>query len=450
MTEKTALVWFRQDLRLTDNPALHHAVQQGYKIIPLYIHDPEDAGDWAHGEAADWWVYKSLQSLNESLSGKMAFRKGRAKSTLEKILDENSIAAVFWNRCYEPWRIARDKDIKAMLKDKGLDVETFNGSLLWEPWVPLKEDGTPYRVFTPFYRKGCLQNSPEPDAPLPAPENIQYADITARGDIADLSLLPKIQWYRKFDQYWDVSEQGARKQLDHFLGNGLNGYKEDRNRPDRDNVSRLSPYLKHGNISPRTVWHEARPAGMARGVEKDMEHFCSELGWREFSYTLLYHFPDLPREPLQEKFKAFPWARDDGALEKWQKGLTGIPLVDAGMRELWETGWMHNRVRMVVASVLVKNMLLHWHHGEDWFWDCLVDADLANNSASWQWVAGCGADAAPYFRIFNPVTQAEKFDPNLNYIKKWVPEYGTPDYPDPIVDLKESRQKALEAYDEIK
>jgi len=450
MTQKIALVWFRQDLRLADNPALYHAVKEGYKIIPLYIHDAKDAGEWAHGEAADWWVYKSLQSLNERLGDKFVFRKGQAKNVLEQLVDEQNIAAVFWNRCYEPWRIARDKDIKALLKDKGLEVQTFNGSLLWEPWVAFKADGTPYKVFTPFYKRGCLENSPEPDAPLPAPKDIAFADLEQPGGIDDLGLLPRIKWYPKMEKYWDISEGGAYAQFQHFLKNGLRGYKEDRNRPDRDNVSRLSPFLKHGNISPRTVWHEARAAGIAQSAENDMEHFCSELGWREFSYALLYHFPDLPREPLQEKFKDFPWVKDDNALEAWQKGLTGIPLVDAGMRELWETGWMHNRVRMVVASVLVKNMLLHWHHGADWFWDCLVDADLANNSASWQWVAGCGADAAPYFRIFNPVTQAEKFDPNLEYIKRWIPEFGTPDYPDPIVDLKESRKKALEAYDQIK
>lgn len=449
MSKKTAIVWFRKDLRLKDNPALIHAVNEGYDVLPLYIYDQESAGDWAMGEASRWWLFKSLQSLNESMDGNMVFRAGKADEILSDIIEQSGAQAVFWNRCYEPWAIKRDKAIKARLKDQGLESESFNASLLWEPWEVLKDDGTPYRVFTPFYRKKCLQIA-EPAEPQDAPTDIPYADFHGRHTENDLDILPSVQWYRKFDQHWDVSEKGAADQLEHFLEHGLHGYKEKRNNPSLDHVSKMSPYLHMGNISPREIWHNARGHGFAQGWETDTDHYCSELGWREFSYSLLYHFPDLPREPLQEKFKAFPWHKDDGALERWKKGLTGIPLVDAGMRELWETGWMHNRVRMIVASLLVKNMLLHWHEGEDWFWDCLVDADLANNSASWQWVAGCGADAAPYFRIFNPETQAKRFDEEQKYIKKWVPEYGTPDYPDPIVDLKESRVKALEAYQEIK
>lgn len=449
MSDKIAIVWFRQDLRLKDNPALIHAVNEGYQILPVYIYDQESAGEWAKGEASRWWLFKSLQSLNETMDGKMVFRAGSSGETLSELTEQSGAQAVFWNRCYEPYAVKRDKAIKEHLKDKGLETQSFNASLLWEPWDVLKDDGTPYRVFTPFYRKKCLQVA-EPVEPKDAPNNIKYADFHGRYSENDLDILPGNQWYRKFDQYWDVSEDGARARLDHFLENGLHGYKEKRNNPAQDHVSKMSPYLHFGNISPREIWHEARGFGFSKGWEKDTDHYCSELGWREFSYSLLYHFPDLPRKPLQEKFKAFPWDKDDKALERWKKGKTGIPLVDAGMRELYETGWMHNRVRMVVASLLVKNMLLHWHEGEEWFWDCLVDADLANNSASWQWVAGCGADAAPYFRIFNPVTQADKFDPNLEYIKKWIPEYGTPEYPDPIVDLKASRQKALEAYEEIK
>lgn len=449
MSEKIAIVWFRQDLRLKDNPALRHAVEQGYHILPVYIYDQDNAGEWAMGEASRWWLFKSLQSLNASMDSNITFRSGKADEVMPELIKESGAQAVFWNRCYEPWQIARDKSIKETLKAEGIETESFNASLLWEPWEVLKDDGTPYKVFTPYYRRGCL-SKPEPAEPQAAPKTIKYADFHGRYSENDLDILPKIQWYRKLDQHWDVSEDGAAKRFDHFLEHGLKGYKEKRNNPAQDHVSKMSPYLHFGNISVRELWHTARLRGMAEGWETDLDCFCSELGWREFSHALLYHFPDLPRKPLQEKFAGFPWAKDDGALEKWQKGLTGIPIVDAGMRELWETGWMHNRVRMIVASLLVKNMLLHWHHGEDWFWDCLVDADLANNSASWQWVAGCGADAAPYFRIFNPVTQAEKFDPNLEYIKKWVPEYGSADYPDPIVDLKTSRTKALEAYQEIR
>lgn len=448
--QKTALVWFRQDLRLHDNPALYHAVTNGYKVIPVYVHDQENAGEWATGEAAAWWIFKSLHSLNQDLKNKITFRAGKADEVIPSLIKETGAQAVFWNRCYEPWQIARDKAIKETLQNDGIEVQSFNGSLLWEPWEILKDDGTPYKVFTPYYRKGCLGRGKEPSNPVSVPKSIHFADFKNTGRLEDLKLLPEIKWYTKLDPHWDVSEQGALDRLNHFLENGLKGYKEKRNIPSLDHVSKMSPYLKHGNISIRTIWHKARAAGIAQHAENDMDHFCSELGWREFSYALLYHFPELPRKPLQPKFENFPWATDDGTLLKWQQGLTGIPLVDAGMRELWETGWMHNRVRMVVASLLVKNMLLHWHHGEDWFWDCLVDADLANNSASWQWVAGCGADAAPYFRIFNPLTQGEKFDPDLSYIKKWVPEYGTPHYPDPIVDVKASRQKALEAYGEIK
>lgn len=449
--KNTAIVWFRQDLRLTDNPALCHALDNGFQIIPLYILDDENAGEWKMGGASRWFLYKSLQSLNESLRGHLVFRAGPAEDLIESIVEQSGAGAVFWNRCYEPWRIRRDKKIKKSLEDKGVETDSFNGSLLWEPWEVLKDDGEHYKVFTPFYRKGCLKTK-EPDDPLPRPDRISYADFSPRYDESRLNLLPKIQWYRKFENYWEPGESGALKRLDTFLEDGLHGYKEKRNRPDlQHHVSSLSPHLHIGDISPRTIWAQARDKGLSEGWEKDTDHFCSELGWREFSYSLLYYSDDLPRTALQKKFNHFPWKDPDTqTLERWQKGQTGIPIVDAGMRQLWETGYMHNRVRMIVASLLVKNMRLHWHHGEDWFWDCLVDADLANNSASWQWVAGCGADAAPYFRIFNPETQAQKFDPDQGYIKRWVPEFGSDDYPDPVVDLKKSRQEALDAFEKIK
>ncbi len=465
MTKK-ALLWFRQDLRLKDNTALIHAVENGYEILPVFILDDENAEEWRRGGAQKWWLHKSLQLLNDSMGGNLIFRKGKADEIISSLVEETQAEAVFWNRCYEPWRINRDKAIKEKLKDKNIAHESFKDFLLWEPWEVSKDDGDPYRVFTPFYRKGCLKTS-EPAAFKSTPQNIKYAEFHERHDISHLDLLPEKQWYRKFESHWQPGEQGAQDRLETFLNEGLAGYKEDRNRPDMEKVSRLSPYLHHGEISPREVWHKARAAGIDQGVEKDMDHFCSELGWREFSYSLLYHFPKITWENLQTKFNDFPWiSQKSNDLKRWQKGQTGIPIVDAGMRQLYETGWMHNRVRMIVASLLVKNMLIHWHRGEEWFWDCLFDADLANNSASWQWVAGCGADAAPYFRIFNPVTQGEKFDPEGKYVREYVPElahmenkylhkpWESPNppagYPAPIVDLKASREKALEAFQSIK
>lgn len=474
MKKETALLWFRQDLRIKDNPALLHAIENGYEIIPVFILDDQSAGDWKRGGAARWWLHQSLNALNKSLDNTIVFRSGDAKDVLNKLVKDTGASAVFWNRCYEPWRIARDKKIKENLKESGLTIETFNASLLWEPWEIKKDDGTPYKVFTPFYRKGCLGKS-EPQEAQPAPKKIIFGSFENCGKLDDLELMPDIKWYKGMEKFWQPGEDGAQERLQDFLENGLKGYKEDRNRPDMENVSRLSPYLHNGEISPRDVWHKAKIAGMAQGCEKDLDHFCSELGWREFSYALLYHNPDIMRKPLQEKFEAFPWDKNDKALHAWQRGKTGIPIVDAGMRQLWETGWMHNRVRMIVASLLIKNMLLHWHHGEDWFWDTLVDADLANNSASWQWVAGCGADAAPYFRIFNPVTQSEKFDPDGTYIRRYVPELKNmpskyihkpweagplilreanvslgKNYPMPIIDLKKSREVALEAFQGLK
>lgn len=462
-----ALVWFRQDLRLSDNPALLYALENGYAVIPVFILDDENAGEWKRGGASRWWLHQSLQSLNKNLREHLVFRMGDAKEIMPKLVEETGVQAVFWNRCYEPWRIARDKEIKQLLKDNDIKIETFNASLLWEPWTVSKQDGTPYKVFTPYYRKGCLQN--EPPEPQGRPERITYADHNAEnGTLDDLALMPSVKWYEEMETFWTPGEDGARARLSEFLEDGLKGYKEDRNRPDQENVSRMSPHLHNGEISPREVWHTAKAYAETQDVPPaDIDCYCSELGWREFSYYLLYHFPEITWENMQKKFNAFPWiAQESDDLERWRRGQTGIPIVDAGMRQLWQTGWMHNRVRMIVASLLVKNMLVHWHRGEEWFWDTLVDADLASNSASWQWVAGCGADAAPYFRIFNPVTQGEKFDPNGDYVREFVPELKDMDlkylhkpweaptppanYPAPIVDLKGSRERALKALESTK
>lgn len=477
MTQKTALIWFRQDLRLKDNPALHYATTNGYAVIPVYILDDESAAQWKMGGASRWWLHQSLQSLNSDLREHMIFRAGKADDVLSELIKGTAADAVFWNRCYEPWRVKRDKDIKQSLKDDSIEVETFNGSLLWEPWEILKDDGTPYRVFTPYYRKGCLKKK-EPRNPMPRSERITYADHGAdTGKLDDLELIPSIKWYEQMETFWTPGEDGAHARLETFLEDGFKGYKEDRNRPDRENVSRISPHIHFGEISPHQVWDTIRAYGEINSIpEKDVDCYCSELGWREFSYYLLYHFPHITWENFQPKFNNFPWnAQESQDLERWQKGQTGIPIVDAGMRQLWQTGWMHNRVRMIVGSLLVKNLLIHWHRGEEWFWDTLVDADLASNSASWQWVAGSGADAAPYFRIFNPLTQGEKFDPEGEYVREFVPELKNmpkqyihkpweagplilkeagvelgKDYPEPIVDLKASRERALKAFETTK
>jgi deoxyribodipyrimidine photo-lyase len=466
------IVWFRQDLRLTDHPALDEAVKTGQPIIPLYILDDKNAGDWAMGAASRWWLHHSLHALNTSLAGHLVCLSGDALKILPDLIKKANASAVYWNRCYEPWRVNRDKAIKASLEESGIEARSFNGSLLYEPWAIKKDDGTPYRVFTPFFRRGCVAAG-EPPQPLAAPKKINFAPTPENTKPVDaLGLLPTtIRWDKKMAPYWAIGEKGAQQRLHDFLDDGLDNYKEGRNIPSQNNVSRLSPYLHFGEISPRTVWYAIRQRMMADGLEKDGDHYLSELGWREFSYSLLYFNPTLPTEPLQSRFNAFPWVKDDKALHAWQRGQTGYPIVDAGMRELWETGYMHNRVRMIVGSFLVKDLMLHWAEGEKWFWDTLVDADLANNAASWQWIAGCGADAAPYFRIFNPVGQGEKFDPDGTYVRRFVPELAKlPDevlhrpweaeplvlksagvtlgktYPHPVVDHKIARDRALEAF----
>jgi len=470
MTQKPAIHWFRQDLRLSDNPALTRAARHG-RVLPIYILDDENAKEYAMGGASRWWLHHSLTALNKSLDGGLSVYRGNPKDILDDISTRFDVEAVYWNRCYEPWRIARDTQIKQHLKNKGIDVHTSNGSLLWEPWTIEKDDGTPYKVFTPFYRRGCLK-AQAPREPLPKPDGVDcLLDHRGRTSIDMLGLLPKIDWDSRLAPHWRIGEEGADKRFEAFIDRGLAFYKDGRNIPAKPHVSRLSPYLHFGEISPNQLWHGLRNIG----DDKHVDHFCSELGWREFSHNLLYYNPELPYKNLQSKFDNFPWAENAEYLRAWQKGQTGVPMVDAGMRELWRTGYMHNRVRMIVGSFLVKNLRLHWRHGERWFWDTLVDADLANNSAGWQWIAGCGADAAPYFRIFNPVAQGRKFDPDGDYVRKYIPEIAAlPDkylfnpweapetilrgagirpgdtYPFPILDLKQSREAALAAFQSLK
>jgi deoxyribodipyrimidine photo-lyase len=480
MSKAPIIVWFRQDLRLSDNPALHAAYEAGRPIIPLYILDDKNAGDHKMGAASRVWLHHALNALNKDLSEHLVLEKGDATEIIPDIISKTSAAGIYWNRCYEPWRVKRDENIKSFLKEEmECDVKSFNGSLLWEPWHIKNQAGDPYKVFTPYYKKGCLNQDP-PREPLPRPDRLTYSDTKRLGTSLDnLNLLPPKKegdWDERMVSHWIISEDGAQKRMNDFLGEGILNYKDGRNHPSRNNVSRLSPYLHWGQISPNTVWHTAKNTDMSGGSEKDREHFLSELGWREFSYNLLYHFPKLPWENLQPRFNDFPWkSQESEDLEAWRRGQTGYPIVDAAMREIYKTGYMHNRPRMIVGSFLVKNMLTHWHRGEEWFWDCLVDADLASNSASWQWIAGCGADAAPYFRIFNPMTQSEKFDKDGDYIRKYVPElYDLPNkyihapwtapkdvlekcgvilgetYPKPMMDHSEARDRALKAFESTK
>jgi deoxyribodipyrimidine photo-lyase len=465
------IYWFRQDLRLSDNPALTQACQMG-QIIPIYILDHRHAGDGKQGGAACVWLHHALTSLQQDLDQKLLCYQADPIDILQTLCQQHQVKHVYWNRCYEPWRMERDRDIKSTLQATGIQVHSDNGSVLWEPWTIQKTDGTPFKVFTPFYRKGCLQADP-PRQPLSKPNSMVLADIDKPKNMIDsLNLLPnKLKWRQTLATHWNMSEKGAHDQLQTFLSIGIKHYKEGRNFPAKPYTSQLSPYLRFGQISPNQVWY----AALQLGNNADIDHFLSELGWREFSYHLLYHNHQLPTQNLQPKFDRFPWQEDATKLAAWQTGNTGYPMVDAGMRQLWQTGYMHNRVRMIVGSFLVKNLLLHWHHGERWFWDCLVDADMASNSASWQWIAGCGADAAPYFRVFNPITQGQKFDPEGQYVKRFIPDlkhlpaefihcpWQAPSlvlkaagiqlghhYPEPIVDVKASRQAALDAFAALK
>lgn len=458
--------WFRQDLRLSDNPSLAAAAKHG-AIMPLYILDDSNFGDYSLGAASRCWLHYSLHALDKQLDGKLIIQQGDPMTILQKLIKKHDIAAVYWNRCYEPWQIKRDKKLKATLQAHGIRTISENASLLWEPWEIKNKQGENYKVFTPFYRKGCLGHIP-PRTPIQVPRKPTYiTDKSISLTIEDLALLPTTHWDKEMMRNWSVGEEAAKKRLQQFIRHGLAQYKEGRNFPAKAYTSRLSPHLHWGEISPNQIWYTIKKLPQ----DENTDCFLSELGWREFSYSLLYYYPSLPKENLQQKFNNFPWQKSKKLLNAWQQGLTGYPIVDAGMRELWQTGYMHNRVRMIVGSFLVKNLRHHWHEGEKWFWDCLVDADLAANSASWQWVAGCGADAAPYFRIFNPVTQAEKFDPSGEYIKRYIPElaklpkkylfvpWKAPEkvlqatsiklsktYPMPIVELASSREQALAAF----
>jgi deoxyribodipyrimidine photo-lyase len=480
-----SLVWFREDLRLADNPALTAAVERGDPILCVYIHDERSEGLRPLGAASKWWLGRSLAALSSDISGKggaLHVMTGAADAVIAQLVDQAGIGAVYWNRRYGAAERALDTRIKSALKAKGVAAETFNSHLLNEPWEVATQAGTPVKVFTPYWRAARARG--EPAFPLPAPARIRGAALPEAlaklvVPLESLGFEPsKPDWAGGMRAEWRPGEAGAAARLDAFLEGALKGYGENRNRPDYLSTSRLSPHLRFGEIGPRQVWHAGKAAlvsGRTRASERDLDKFLSEIGWREFAFHLLFHNPDLATRNFNEKFDAFPWRDDPEGLRAWTKGLTGYPLVDAGMRELWTTGWMHNRVRMVVGSFLVKHLLIDWRAGERWFWDTLVDACPANNTASWQWVAGTGADAAPYFRIFNPFGQGEKFDTAGDYVRRWVPELARlpqdvihrpweadaaalrragvklgVDYPHPIVDHDAARARALAALSSVK
>lgn len=465
------IVWFRRDLRIADNPALSEAALRGQPVIPLYILE-EDAPR-PLGGAAKWWLHHSLKALCRDLArggARLILRRGRASQVLLDLARESGARTILWNRRYDRHETGKDCKITSALVGEGIQVESFNGSLLFDPWTVRNRNGQPFQVFTPFWR--CCLSLPDPARPLPRPARLPVPAVDVASDgLADWGLPPTgPDWSGGIATAWTPGEDAASARLADFLADGLCCYSQRRDHPDQDATSRLSPHLAFGEISPRQIWHAARAAG-----SHPSEGFLKELGWREFCHHTLYHSPDLPNQPQRPEFHNFPWSEDGRSWQAFIHGRTGFPIVDAGMRALWETGWLHNRLRMIVASFLVKDLMIPWQKGEAWFWDTLVDADPANNAGGWQWVAGCGLESAPYFRIFNPVLQGEKFDPLGRYIRRWLPELGKlpdslihrpweaptgvlakagirlgQDYPHPIVDHAAARQRALAAYDRMK
>ena len=482
MKMNPAIVWFRNDLRVADNPALHAAAASRRPLVCLYIHDEKTPGLRSPGGAARWWLHGSLRALDQALAkqgGRLTMMRGAPTHILPRLAAKVAAEAVYWNRRYdEPGRTV-DLALESTLEQRDIAVITSNGHLLHEPWTLKNTSGQPFRVFSAYWRAAVKQGAPE--APLPHPRKLHLHPLPKRlgleeiVQLASLGLEPHTpDWASGLRQTWIPDESAARARLKRFLESALRNYPTDRDRPDRHGTSRLSPYLTFGNLSVRQVWHTALTAVRSRSSSanpRQLQKFFVELGWREFNYHILHHHPDLAKRNFQPRFDSVRWRVDRRALRAWQCGLTGYPIVDAGMRELWTTGWMHNRVRMVTASFLIKHLLIDWRQGEQWFWDTLVDADPANNAANWQWVAGTGADAAPYFRIFNPILQGEKFDPNGDYVRRWVPELARlpsriihkpwtakaeqlaaagvrlgQTYPHPIVDHDRARQRALMAF----
>ncbi|HVI29141.1 deoxyribodipyrimidine photo-lyase [Hansschlegelia sp.] len=476
-----ALIWFREDLRLADNPALTAAVASGVPVTALFVLDETTDGFRPLGGASRWWLAQSLKAHGRECAKTglpFAVRKGPERAVIERAVRECGATRVLWSRRYGEPEATIDADLQRALEESGVAVETLGGRLLHEPDAVRSGSGAPFKVYTAFWRAARAGGPPR--APLPAPSR---ADVVAGPQLAgdelgDLGLEPRggPDWARGLRASWTPGEAGARAALDAFLDGGLRGYAAARDRPDLSGTSRLSPHLRFGEISPVQLWH-ASEAAMAEGSAqaRDVEKFRGELGWREFAYHLLAAFPDMARRNAAARFDDFPWRQPEAAeLKAWRRGLTGYPIVDAGMRQLWRTGWMHNRVRMITASFLIKDLLVDWRIGEAWFWDTLVDADPANNAVSWQWVAGSGADAAPYFRVFNPVLQGRKFDPSGDYVRTFLPELGEiptkwihapweapaealsaagvelgRHYPRPIVDHAAARKRALAALAQV-
>lgn len=481
--KQPVIVWFRDDLRLSDHPALHEAASTGTPVVCLYVLDEQSRAlrppaSRPLGGAARWWLAQSLRALDASLAaigGALVLRKGAAASVIPTLAREINARAVLWNEIAQAPHQAVAGDVEAALASDGIASQIFPGDLLVAPQAIRNKQGQALRVFTPFWRR--VQGLGDPPKPLPAPQQLTSINSIASEALEGWGLAPtRPDWASGLRESWTPGEAAAQARLATFLDD-IGGYTEDRDRPDRDgSTSRLSPHIRFGEISPRQVWHAARFAAAERPrLTGDIDKFLSELGWREFCRHLLFDVPDMAERNLQDQFDAFPWKRDAAALKAWQRGLTGYPIVDAGMRELWHSGVMHNRVRMVVASFLVKHLLIDWRAGEQWFWDTLVDADAGSNPANWQWVAGSGADAAPYFRVFNPILQGEKFDPDGAYVRRWVPELAGlsnelihqpwtamplelaganitlgKTYPQPIVDHKQGRERALAAYAKIR
>ncbi len=477
---KPILVLMNGALRLSDHPALYKASETGVPVIPVYIYDDESRGVRPLGGASKLWLLKSLDSLTKSLDqldSKLIIRRGATLEVLRNLVAETDAGGIYMTRRYSPWTRDIEEDIHGFAVNSQIECRRFGGNLLVEPEEPKTLQGKPYGVFSPFWRK--LQEILGAVMPLPLPQKLEAPAVWPESEsLSANDITPKPHhWFAPIEEAWKVGEAGAAAKLKRFTEEAVHHYAKGRDLPGHDFTSQLSPYLAFGEISPRQIWYHVQEATEGRPeCEKGAYSYLREIGWREFSYHLLFHNKEMPNEPLRQNFRDFPWFKGEGdTLTAWQKGKTGFPIIDAGMRQLWQTGWMHNRVRMIVASFLVKDLLWHWHEGEEWFWDTLVDADIANNTASWQWVAGCGADAAPFFRIFNPVTQGEKFDPDGTYIRKYVPELKhMPDkfihrpfeapllvlkeadvelgdtYPEPIVDRKKTRVDALAAYETVK